>query len=975
MRTSIVLILLIGAALLLAGDRADRVSATFEPSRALAAGDDHTCLLRDTGNVRCWGRGDEGQLGSGVAGSSDVPVIVSNLTTGAASDAGDGSSCTLLGDGTVRCWGRNVEGQLGNGDNSPASAPVTVTGLSGAIDVAVGGQHACGALNTGGVVCWGAGSEGQLGNGATSNSNVPVAVTGITTATGVAAGAAHSCALLSSGSVSCWGRNDHGQLGTGSAGGQSDTPVAVTGLIDAVSIAAGGNQTCAVRTNATAQCWGQNDEGQLGDNAGGTDSPFPVTVAGPANVGSVAMHAHHACAVHTDGTAWCWGRGIEGQLGSGDNTSVDTPIQVDGLDEAVAIAVGELHSCAALDDGRAFCWGSNALGQLGDDSGIGSNVPVAVASDPWNGGFVANSMQPGCVVSPSPPAPSTEVLCITETSGGQGDPGTVATASAPLPGGAQLMSVGETIRHDATFVPHTAGVYAVAVGPGTPHIDCMQGIAGLDQNGDLVPDLYFEQTAIFRGEGDGSGLELLVTSAVTPSSLEVPRNVSLAVSYVGNGLYDVVCTIDDVTLTGTVSVGTDVAQIGQVGNINLELYNAFGIPYTFAAAPANATFTDMRLYLLSPPPLIDPAGVVYEAGNPSVRIPGASVTLERFNGSTFVPMHPIADAGYYHPLDNPQFSGTDGSYRWDVAPGTYRVRVVKTGCTPATSSTVSIPPAVTDLDIPLTCADADGDGVKDWRETNSGVYLSAANTGGSPADADSDDDGASDGVEMAAGSNPVDPDTDDDTINDGPDNCVLVANTSQVNGDRNFVDLTPPKANDDLTWPNSDAMGDACDSDDDNDGIADAAETAGAPCAAASAATEPLLRDSDGDRALDGPECALNTDPNDPGSRPALADCASAGDTDADGLSDRIEACYYNTLTNNTNTDGDGCGDAREAVSMDTNLTVNSADLGLTASAFGTYGTPPAPGHEWRMNMDVDKNGTVNSADLGLVASRFGACP
>jgi hypothetical protein len=98
-------------------------------------------------------------------------------------------------------------------------------------------------------------------------------------------------------------------------------------------------------------------------------------------------------------------------------------------------------------------------------------------------------------------------------------------------------------------------------------------------------------------------------------------------------------------------------------------------------------------------------------------------------------------------------------------------------------------------------------------------------------------------------------------------------------------------------------------------------------------------------------------------------------DTDGDGLRDALETCYYNSSTSTTNTDGDTCGDAREVANVDTNTVVGAQDLGIVASAFGSYGTPPALGIDWRINMDVDKNGTVNAADLGLVAGRFGGCP
>jgi hypothetical protein len=215
-------------------------------------------------------------------------------------------------------------------------------------------------------------------------------------------------------------------------------------------------------------------------------------------------------------------------------------------------------------------------------------------------------------------------------------------------------------------------------------------------------------------------------------------------------------------------------------------------------------------------------------------------------------------------------------------------------------------------------------------------------------------------------------DADADGHSDAVDNCVSDANPGQENADRNFTDLTPPKGADDLTRPNSDDAGDTCDADDDNDGLADASETGcngGAP-------TGQLLADSDGDRRLDGAECANGSDPSDAGSVPATGcTLGSSTDTDHDGMRDALEACFYNTSITLANTDGDACGDAREATSMDANTTVNAADLGLTASAFGAYGTPPVPGNEWRVDMDVDKNGVVNGADLGLVASKFGPCP
>ena len=129
-------------------------------------------------------------------------------------------------------------------------------------------------------------------------------------------------------------------------------------------------------------------------------------------------------------------------------------------------------------------------------------------------------------------------------------------------------------------------------------------------------------------------------------------------------------------------------------------------------------------------------------------------------------------------------------------------------------------------------------------------------------------------------------------------------------------------------------MGDACDPDDDNDGLADATESGVPPCVSATAPTNPLLRDTDGDRVLDGAECALGTNPASAASKPTPAQCGPVTDTDGDRLSDRVETCGYNTnrLVNDTDVDNDGfpvtgaTKDGCEAASLNTDRVVNSGD-------------------------------------------------
>jgi CSLREA domain-containing protein len=218
----------------------------------------------------------------------------------------------------------------------------------------------------------------------------------------------------------------------------------------------------------------------------------------------------------------------------------------------------------------------------------------------------------------------------------------------------------------------------------------------------------------------------------------------------------------------------------------------------------------------------------------------------------------------------------------------------------------------------------------------------------------------------------IDPDQDGDTIPNATDNCLLVANTDQTNTDRNFVDMPAPHP-DDKTLARSDTAGDACDTDDDNDGRLDTDEAAGC----GSGPTDPLVRDSDGDRALDGPECARSMDPNSPLSVPSIMDCGGTGDADADKLPLYLENCFYNTLSSGGGGDSDGdqftdgARDGCEAASINGDRIVNSGDQGVLAAYI--VGVVP-----YYFNADLNKDGNTNSGDQGLMASLIsppGQCP
>jgi hypothetical protein len=220
--------------------------------------------------------------------------------------------------------------------------------------------------------------------------------------------------------------------------------------------------------------------------------------------------------------------------------------------------------------------------------------------------------------------------------------------------------------------------------------------------------------------------------------------------------------------------------------------------------------------------------------------------------------------------------------------------------------------------------------------------------------------------------------TNNDTATD---NCVSVWNTPQGNTDGNFVDNSPPYASgaDDKTWIRSDAQGNDCDPDDDNDGLDDNVEPGlpYAPCPTASGPTDPLLRDTDGDRFLDGPECTLGFDPVSSASKPALSACGPTGDTDGDRVTDRVEVCNYNSNPGNADSDGDvgldGAKDGCEVGSINGDRVINAGDQLLLAQEIVRV-PPPAK----LVNFDLNKDGSVSSGDQLLMAffiSPPGQCP
>ncbi len=389
------------------GDLCERCSSDFHEEQGecvtdvvfVAGGGSHSCALLANGKVRCWGSSYYGQLGYGNTdhiGDNEQPYEAGDVNVGGtvvSVVAGGNHTCTLLDNGKVRCWGRGEYGQLGYGntdnigDNEQPYEAGDVNVGGTVVSIAAGYDHTCVLLDNGKVRCWGRGEYGRLGYGNTDNigdNEQPYEAGDVNvggTVVFITAGGRHTCALLDTGRVRCWGSGVPGQLGYGNTDdiGDNEQPyeagdVNIDGTV--VSIEAGFSHTCALLGTGRVRCWGFGMFGQLGygntDHIGDNEQPYE---AGDVNVGgtvvSITTGYNHTCALLDTGRARCWGRSAFGQLGYcntdhiGDNEQPYEAGDVNVGGTVVSITAGDEHTCALLDTGRARCWGRGGSGQLG----------------------------------------------------------------------------------------------------------------------------------------------------------------------------------------------------------------------------------------------------------------------------------------------------------------------------------------------------------------------------------------------------------------------------------------------------------------------------------------------------------------------------------------------------------------------------------------------------------------------------------
>ena len=331
-------------------------------------GSNHTCIVTGRKKIDCWGIGDNGQLGDDTAITRGYPShVIAN-------------------------------------DDDPDSK------FNDAIQVVAGHYHSCAQKEDGTVYCWGLGK--YLGINSTSGSLIkdyPVSVTdsasnNLSDIIQISSFYEHTCALNESGNVHCWGRGQYGEIGNGSTNFAARATLVVEGVGSSTALAgisevsAGGDFTCALKTDGGVLCWGNNKYGQLGNGQTGTSfsKSHPVVVIDSDNtatsgISALALGYQHGCALTNVGKVLCWGRGTSGRLGNDGTSNRDHPAYVvDGdnssthLTGIVQVSSSGSSTCALNESSNVYCWGSGSNGKLGNDASDNKDHPVHVVETDGN---------------------------------------------------------------------------------------------------------------------------------------------------------------------------------------------------------------------------------------------------------------------------------------------------------------------------------------------------------------------------------------------------------------------------------------------------------------------------------------------------------------------------------------------------------------------------------------------------------------
>ncbi|GIY76787.1 x-linked retinitis pigmentosa GTPase regulator [Caerostris darwini] len=307
---------------------ADNVAGKFwikdDPILQISCGDEHTAILTASGRLFTFGSNEWGQLGHGHTKTIMKPSFVKALKGERVTVVACGRSHTLVATagGHVYSFGSNSEGQLGSADEQPVHlSPVRVQGLEGVtIKMLSGGaDHSLALTDKGTVYVWGSGSEGQIGP-EEGHILIPTELNLDCNILCISAGYYHSAFVTVDGKLYTCGEGESGKLGLPEhALKKSPLSVHCVPAFDrkVIWVSCGGNHTIVLTSDGKAYSFGNGYDGQLGLGSRLLDvsTPHQIVFLESMKVARVSCGENHSAFLTDRGQLYTCGNGRHGKLG------------------------------------------------------------------------------------------------------------------------------------------------------------------------------------------------------------------------------------------------------------------------------------------------------------------------------------------------------------------------------------------------------------------------------------------------------------------------------------------------------------------------------------------------------------------------------------------------------------------------------------------------------------------------------------
>jgi uncharacterized repeat protein (TIGR02543 family) len=383
----------------------------FDEVKQLSSGDSFAIAVTETGHVFTWGYNGYGGLGDGTEQYKKLPnEITSNFQLEEDDQviyvaAGNNYSLAITDTGRVFSWGDNAFEKLGNNSTTRQHIPNEITERfeleteDQIVYIDGSSSHSMALSTTGRVFTWGRNEYGQLGDDSKSDRHVPTEITEQFPLIGddqvilINSSGAHTIALTENGRVFAFGRNTYKQIGDGSTTHRQIPTEVLSSRFNLdeadkiIFVDAGASHSMALSSYGRVFAWGNNGQGQIGWGLGYSPNlPEEITskfsLEETDKISQICAGGEYNLAMSEAGKTFGWGANANGRIGIGNTTNYNVPVETTNnlIDEAtgqiIHLNAGTEFAQAITDLGKTLAWGNNTYGQLGNNTQTSSVTPI-----------------------------------------------------------------------------------------------------------------------------------------------------------------------------------------------------------------------------------------------------------------------------------------------------------------------------------------------------------------------------------------------------------------------------------------------------------------------------------------------------------------------------------------------------------------------------------------------------------------------